>query len=170
MEINKALSNITVFLKKYRYVVLVLLIGIVLMMIPIPQKINNSDITHNGEIETSEEVEIGEALEGILSYLDGAGSVKVKVSFAKGKHTIYQTDSNTEQSQSDYTEKIETVLISRSDKSQSGLISRVDPPQCMGVIVMCQGADNSAVKLAIVDAVAKFTGLGADRISVLKMK
>lgn len=35
--------------------------------------------------------------------------------------------------------------------------------------MVCQGADNAAVRLAIVEAVSKVTGLGANRISVLKM-
>jgi stage III sporulation protein AG len=36
--------------------------------------------------------------------------------------------------------------------------------------VVCQGADDPVVKLLIVDAVSKVTGLGADKISVMKMK
>jgi stage III sporulation protein AG len=36
--------------------------------------------------------------------------------------------------------------------------------------VICQGAADPAVRLAVVEAVADATGLGADRISVLKMK
>lgn len=170
MEINKSLSGLIALVKKYRYVVLFLLIGIVLMLIPVPKKASNTDHSSNVDAEIFSDIQISEELEGILSYLDGAGAVKVKVSFAKGQHTIYQTDTDTTQNDSDNHKKIETVLISKSDKSQSGLISRVDPPLCLGVIVLCQGADNAAVKLAIVDAVAKFTGLGADHISVLKMK
>jgi stage III sporulation protein AG len=40
----------------------------------------------------------------------------------------------------------------------------------MGAIVLCQGADVPSVRLAIVDAVSKVTGLVANQISVLKMK
>jgi stage III sporulation protein AG len=43
-------------------------------------------------------------------------------------------------------------------------------PQYLGAIVVCQGADRSDVRLAIVEAVSALTGLGADKISVLKMK
>ena len=45
-----------------------------------------------------------------------------------------------------------------------------NPAQYLGVIVVCEGADSPAVRLAIVEAVSDVTGLGADRISVLKMK
>jgi stage III sporulation protein AG len=40
----------------------------------------------------------------------------------------------------------------------------------MGAVVIAQGADDPSIKLAIVDAVTKATGLGANKISVLKMK
>ena len=40
----------------------------------------------------------------------------------------------------------------------------------MGAIVVCQGGDNATVRLAIIEAVSNVTGLGADKISVLKMK
>jgi stage III sporulation protein AG len=40
----------------------------------------------------------------------------------------------------------------------------------MGAIVVCQGGDQPTVRLAILDAVSKVTGLGADKISILKMK
>lgn len=39
-----------------------------------------------------------------------------------------------------------------------------------GAIVLCQGADHPEVRLKIVEAVAAFTGLGSNRIMVMKMK
>ena len=37
-----------------------------------------------------------------------------------------------------------------------------------GVVVVCDGADNAAVRLEIVTAVRTYTGYGADQITVLK--
>ena len=61
-------------------------------------------------------------------------------------------------------------MITGQNKQETGLVRQVIPPTYMGVVVVCEGADNPSLKLAIVDAVSKATGLGADRISVLKMK
>jgi len=36
--------------------------------------------------------------------------------------------------------------------------------------VVCQGADDPAVRLAVSQAVSSVTGISTDRISVLKMK
>lgn len=38
-----------------------------------------------------------------------------------------------------------------------------------GVVVVCQGAENAAVRLDIIRAVGSYTGLGSDKITVLKM-
>lgn len=41
---------------------------------------------------------------------------------------------------------------------------------CTGAVILCQGADAAEVRLHIVEAVSAFTGLGSNRILVLKMK
>ena len=39
-----------------------------------------------------------------------------------------------------------------------------------GCVVVCAGADSPAVRLDVTNAVAAYTGLGSDKISVMKMK
>ena len=39
-----------------------------------------------------------------------------------------------------------------------------------GAVVVCQGADQPYVRLDVTNAVAAYTGLGSDQISVIKMK
>ena len=39
-----------------------------------------------------------------------------------------------------------------------------------GAVVVCQGADQPYVRLDVTNAVAAYTGLGSDKISVIKMK
>ena len=63
-----------------------------------------------------------------------------------------------------------TVTITDSERSQSGLVKQVNPPTYLGAVVICQGADDPEVRLSVVNAVSKATGLGANKISVLKMK
>ena len=43
-------------------------------------------------------------------------------------------------------------------------------PEYRGALVVAQGADNAAIKLAITQAVAGLTGLSSDKITVVKMK
>ncbi len=39
-----------------------------------------------------------------------------------------------------------------------------------GAVVACDGAENAAVKLCVINAVSAYTGLGSDKISVIKLK
>ena len=39
-----------------------------------------------------------------------------------------------------------------------------------GAVVLCDGAASASVRLAVTNAVASYTGLGCDKIQVMKMK
>ena len=115
-------------------------------------------------------VSMEERLSKILSQVAGAGNVRVLLTEATGVQTVYQENRDaTEGSQSILT-RTDTVILSDSGHGQVGLVSQVNPPTYLGAIVLCQGADQSAVRLAITQAVANATGLGYHKITVLKMK
>lgn len=151
----------TDLLGKYRYAALILLIGLALMLIP-----GTPDNREPSPTEPSKETTIsGEAeLEAILSNIRGAGRVEVLLSYAAGERTVYQTDSDAGSQGHD------TVIISDEDRKQSGLITQIVPPVYQGAIIVCQGAGDPSVRLSIVDAVSKYTGLGSNQIAVLEMK
>ena len=105
-----------------------------------------------------------ERLEAILSGIEGAGAVQVLLTEESGRQTLYQTDIQTDDSRR--TE--DTVLVEDAARTETGLVRQILEPKYRGAVVLCDGADQSAVKLAIVEAVGCVTGLGADRICVLK--
>ena len=143
---------------KYRYVLIVIAVGLVLMLLPGTSG-TESEPTQQ-ILETAPDIET--ELARILSKINGVGKVEVMLTMAQGQETCYQTDQRGE----DYS----TVIISDSDRNELGLVRQVNPPVYQGAIVVCQGGDEPSVRLAIVESVAKVTGLGADRISVMKMK
>lgn len=169
MDIAKVGAKATGLLKKYKYAVLILCIGLILMALPgtkpdKPQK--QSPVAQAPQASQSTE----EILSQTLSNIDGAGNVQVMLTIAKGEQTLYQTDESFNSSQDSENKKSDTVLITNDGRGQSGLVRQTIPPVYQGAIVLCQGADNPAICLAITEAVSKVTGLGADRIAVLKMK
>ena len=87
-----------------------------------------------------------------------------------GEEILYQFDEDRTSSESSTSVRTEVVTVTDSQRNESGLVRQVNPAKYLGVIVLCQGADDPALKLAITNAVSKITGLGADRIAVLKMK
>lgn len=151
-------------LGKYRYVILVLLVGIVLMLLPSRQEKTEQTNTITEPAEQKQDVQ--KELTEILTQIDGVGAVQVMLTIASGEETVYQTDTET----TNGTCRVETVIVTDANRAQQGLVQMKNPPTYLGAIVVCKGGGNPAVKLAVVEAVSRVTGLGADQISVLKMK
>ena len=169
MELKGLIDKTIQGAKKYRYALLVLAIGLVLMVLP--GKKDGADmveVTAQSEIQT--ELDIEQKLASILSRVDGAGEVQVILSVAAGEETVYQTNDDSSNDADSSRVDINTVTVTDSERNECGLVRQVNPAVYQGAVIVCQGADNPAVKLALVDAISKLTGLGANRISVLKMK
>lgn len=157
-------SRLNCFFEKYKYVLLVLMVGIFLMVLPSREE---DEPAEQVQPETGNTPTIQEQLEQILAQIDGVGKVQVMLSLAAGSETIYQSDTDTA---SDGSVRCETVIVSDSNRDQAGLVRTVTLPTYLGAIVVCQGAERPAVQLAVVQAVSNITGISADRITVLKMK
>ena len=137
----------------------------------VPGTTQNTDSVETTTVnENIHEATLEEKLASILSQVDGAGKVQVILTAAAGEEIIYQTNNDLTSNDESNSTDVDTVTITDSERNQTGLIRQVNPPIYQGAIVVCQGADDPTVQLAIVDAVSKLTGLGANRISVLKMK
>ena len=97
-------------LERFKYPLLVLLAGVLLMLLPL------SPSTPKAEAEDSS----NRQLEQILSCARGVGEAR--------------------------------VLLSDS-----------------GVVVVCKGADDAAVRLDMIRAIRSYTGFGSDKITILKL-
>ena len=160
-------NKVTALFQKYKYVLLILILGLVLMAMP--QK--DEPIPEEPTLEQEKEIEgVAQQLEKILTQIDGVGKVSVLLTEAAGAETLYQTDEDHTSSDSSNSVQVETVIISNSERGEQALVRKVNPPTYLGAIVVCQGADRPSVQLAIVSAVSNTTGISADRITVLKMK
>lgn len=168
MDLITIKERIAGVLKKYKYVCVVLLAGILLMMLPDHSK-EEVPLQTYGQ-DQSAKITLEDRLEETLSSLCGAGEVKVMLTVEKGEQTIYQTDSTYSHNENNTDTKTQTILTTDSNRNETGLVHQINPPIYLGAIVLAEGADNPVVKLSIVEAVSKVTGLGADKISVLKMQ
>lgn len=168
MDINKYQVKIKSILQKYKYAILILIIGLALMLLP-----NRSEVT---EVPKQKETIVQQAstvqkeLEEVLSCIQGAGKVKVMLTVGAGEETVYQKEEDISVSDSASSTKTQVITVTDSDRNETGLIRQINPPQYLGAIILCQGADDPALKLAISHAVSKIIGLGTDKIAVLKMK
>ena len=167
MDIRKLREKIPGWFYKYRYPIAIALVGIVLLLIPV--KAENS-VQEEVKPSESRQVDMSQELAQILAQIEGVGKVKVMLTIAAGETVIYQNDQDSNLGSGSSSIRQETVIITDADRNQQALITQVLPVKYQGAIVICQGADTASVKWAVVDAVSKATGLGANQISVLKMK
>ncbi len=149
------LKRLTEFLSKYRWAVLILMLGIALMLIPTADE--EPQIQPEAALPQEQE-NLGSQLTTVLSQIKGVGKVQVLLTVNTGSNTVYQTDGE------------DTVIVTDGNRVQNGLVQRVEFPVYRGAVVVCQGADSPTVRLSIVEAVSSVTGLSSDKITVLKMK
>lgn len=161
MDIASLREKAGQWIKKYKFVILILVLGIALMLIPgTAEKKEETPVASQPETQTES---LDKQLSEILSNIQGAGRVQVMLTTKAGEQTVYQTDQPS-------TDRQDTVIITDDNRAQSGLVQQVISPTYRGAIVLCQGADSASVCLAIKEAVSKVTGLDSSQISVLKMK
>ena len=165
MEATAPKQRINALFGKYKYPILVVLVGLGLMLLPSEQE-PSEPVEPPRAVEQSLE----EKLEALLGRIEGAGQVSVLLTEKEGSQTLYQTDSQTDADDSGSRRTDDTVLIEDENRTESGLVRQTLGPVYRGAVILCQGADDPTVKLAVVEAVLCVTGLGADQISVQKMK
>lgn len=164
LEINRKLKE---YFGKYKYVLLILTVGILLMSLPErEQQVASKEIP----VTASPPATKAEELEEILGQISGVGKVRVMLTEAEGAQTVYQTDEDRSRTSDSENLRLQTVIVSGSDREERGLVRSITPPVYLGAIIVCQGGDSPAVKLSIVEAVSNVTGISSDRITVLKMK
>lgn len=166
MESLEPLARVKQWAEKYKYALMVILLGLGLMVLPTTRSEPEADLPLPTE-PIQEDLE--EKLESILCKISGAGKVEVLLSIRTGEQTHYQTNIDRDEGSS-LRENTDTVLVDQGSGQETGLVSRTDPPVYLGAVVVCQGAGNAQVRLAIVEAVKCATGLGADAITVVKME
>ena len=156
--------------QKYKYVLLVIAAGIVLLLLPLggeenPASGGTERQNENGE-ETFRVEEMERRLEEALSRVDGAGEVTVVLTVKSGARQILAQDS----SRSGKESSTSTVVVSTGSGTEDAVVLQQVYPQYQGALVVCPGGGDPAVCLKLVDAVSALTGLGADKISICKSK
>lgn len=163
--------------KKYKYLFIVLAAGLALILWPFgggtsPPSGTQSD--YPAFSVSDMEKRVGDALGAI----EGAGRVNVVLTLHADMHILVQEDVSSEsrrQLRDGETEELQsssqrkTVVVTTSG-SQQPIVTKRIYPEFKGALIVCDGGDKPAVRLAVIEAVSALTGLGSDKISVFKMR
>lgn len=105
-----------------------------------------------------------------LAAVDGVGRVELMLSLEESGEAVYAV--NTRQTTGmDSSQSYESDLTILSDGSYGEKPVTVKNllPTFRGAVVLCDGADNAQVRLAVTQAVSTVCGIGSDKVTVLKM-
>lgn len=151
--------------KKYKFVLLVVLVGIILMLLPVSSQTKETE-ENKSQIpqESFDLAAMEQRMEEVLGKIDGVGKLRLMLTLQNGTRLTLAEDTQRDQ---DRTQR-ETVTLNRGSGNQEIVITNRFYPVYQGAVVVCQGADSSAVRLAITETVQALTGLPSDRIRVAK--
>lgn len=152
--------KLSAFAAKYKYVLIILLAGLILLLLPTGSRTKAktaqaaavSEQTQPQTIQAEEQ-----RLTTLLQQINGAGQVQVLLSYCCSAERELPTDDSGE-----------PTIISAGGGAQEAVELKTVSPQYLGAVVVCDGADSPQVQLAVTQAVAQFTGLSTDHISVLR--
>lgn len=107
-----------------------------------------------------------EELVELLRKVEGVGNVQVMLTLRASNEKVTLKD-NTNKGD---TNEEETVLIEDGDRNSSPYVIQEKEPEIEGVVVVCGGGDNSAIKREITEAVSALFQIDSHKIKVMKSK
>lgn len=174
--------------KRTQYLVIVVMIAVILAIYFstfTPGSSAQPQSTVNQAIEKTENTSAGTDLNlqvaSILSAIQGAGEVRVMITYESGSEIVPATSENTEttttqNSQNGSSQTSETVkkqsdvVTVQNQSNSSALVLKEKTPEIKGIIVIAQGAGDIGVKMNILKAVETLLNVSADKVDVFKMQ
>lgn len=175
-------------LKRSDWLILVLA-GILILIIALPtdtkekkqaEEVKENISKENNTMEASKD-EIEQKLEDILEKIDGAGEVKVMITYQDSGTQVVEKDKNTSANsveESDSTGGVrstkeqqlqESTVYEEADAGNTPFVSKELLPKVEGILIVASGGDNQKVKQNISEAVLALFQVEAHRIKIVKM-
>ena len=122
--------------------------------------------------------QLEQELSEIISYIDGAGEVKILITMETGTEDVYAVEKKTEEktsqsaeddsgsSEGEYKEENKYVTVKRKDGSEDAVLRKQIMPKIRGVLVVCDGGGNSVVKEKITQAVSGALNISGGKVFV----
>lgn len=168
---------------------ILVLAGILILIIALPtdtkekkqaEEAKENISKENNTMEASKD-EIERKLEDILEKIDGAGDVKVMITYQDSGTQVVEKDKNTSENsleESDSTGGVrstkeqqlqESTVYEEADAGNTPFVSKELLPKVEGILIVASGGDNQKVKQNISEAVLALFQVEAHRIKIVKM-
>lgn len=162
-------------LDKYKYVLMICALGLILALWPSGDKAK----AQSAEPMAAEAPLYGDAellsqsLSEAFSAIEGVGQVKVLLTVKTGYESVFAYDQtqavNGGETQKNTNTQTQLVTVSGGGE-ESPVVRKINYPVFMGAVVICQGGDSPKIKLELTQAVKSLTGISSENIVITKMQ
>lgn len=167
---------------KYGFAILVMALGAGLMLWPTGQRTVSAETvaptspaTRSGQggaasrnAQTSASGrDLQEEMRETLGRIQGVGEVWVLLTVESDGSRILAENRKVSSQGDAFSESSETVLTD-TPNGDSVVVTTTRFPTYRGALIVCEGGDSPAVRLAVTEAVTALTGLPANRVAVVK--
>lgn len=133
---------------------------------------NQKNTTNNNDLE--------QRLENILSNIDGVGDVKVFINYSETSETVAMYNENSKKSTTEETDKSggvrkveqtdsqKEIVYQEENGNKTPIVQKTVEPKIEGAIITAKGASDINVKTNIIQAVEAATGLATHKIQVFQ--
>ena len=163
---SEKLTEFIVKLKKDKKTALIIFTAILGMLLILFSGTPTEKNEKASESKTEEMIEWEEKLQKLLSSVEGAGRVKVMITYETSDEEVfaYNKDEsfreNEEKFSSDY-------ILVENNGSETGLKLKTVYPEVKGVAVVCDGADDPVTKEQIISVISALFDISTKNISVV---
>lgn len=170
-EIKKKLPEFIEKLGKDKKALLIVAIGvlgmILILLSELPSQGRESDkMAQNEDVFIYRELE--EETEKLLSEVEGAGKVRVMLTYEDDGERIFARNSETRTKTDTESQLSSQYITIEADEGETGLLLKVIYPKVRGVAVVCSGGDDPLVKSEISSLLSALFDIGSNRISIAR--
>ncbi|MBR1739506.1 MAG: stage III sporulation protein AG [Ruminococcus sp.] len=175
---NKFLGRLTSSSKRVKLTAAIGIAGIVLILLSelIPAKKPSQKTGTNAAAQDETLVykkQLEQELTELISHIDGAGECRIMITLEGTTEYIY-AENVSRYSDTDGTKLSEkydgSIVFSDSGGSRQALVRKVIRPQITGVLIVCSGGGDTAVRERVMRAASAALGLSTARICVEKLR
>ncbi len=181
LEKLPGLERLPKLLERFKYPLGILLLGAALLLWPGRKTSKPVEAEPVVTAAAEEDLMYGDycrsmerQLEGILNQIDGAGRVRVLLTLKRGPAASYQTDvlsdERSEGEETRLSREEKTVILNRGSAYDELAVVSTACPVFQGALIVAEGGADPEVRYRLSAAVAALLDLGADQITVVKMK
>lgn len=171
------MDNIDTLLKDDKKRKVVLLIGFLLILIIFISSIipddnknkkedTNTKNSQNSSLKDYEKDIESEVLD-LVRHIDGVGRVKVMVTLESSEEFLYQFDSKTQSTEKTNDKQEQVVIVDDENGNKKALVKTKKLPKIMGIVIVCDGAENIDVEYRIVNALTTAFDISSANVSVV---